>query len=243
MQRAHETHHAVESTTPSSIQPHVLSLHGGFSISVHHKLGRSVLQGIPRGMDREQTCKVLNLMAEEVGLLAAAAHGADDAEFWTSTCSIMESYAELHTVLPGLQCDAMFEEIGKLYADSNHKIGNRELAQIARVYATKPFNRLESSNKVIATLFRNMKKAGVYSQVGASGVSDVAEALSMGGEKQHARVEAMMQWLLNTNDPVSNEVGVSTHTCICTHSSQPQHHAVHVALDFCILQQQAGPYR
>lgn len=163
-------------------------------------------------MDRQQACTVLNLMSEQVGTLASQAHGSDDADFWASTCSIMESYAELYTVLPGLQCDGMFEEIAKLYIDSSHSMSARELGQIARVYATEPFNQLEKSTKVVHALFRNVSRAGVFSQLGASGVADVAEALSLGTDKQQSRVKAMMEWLLATDEHVSNEVSATAAT-------------------------------
>lgn len=161
-------------------------------------------------MDREQACRVLNLMAEEVSLLTAAAHGADDADFWSSTCSIMESYSELSAVLPGLQCDGMFEQIGKLYIDSKHTMDGRHVNQIARVYATKPYIKLESAKQVIMVMCRNLRKTGIYSRLGGNSVAEVAESLSLGTEKEVSRIQAMMEWLLETNEPISNEVCSTT---------------------------------
>lgn len=164
------------------------------------------LQGIPKGMEREQACRVLNLMAEEVSELTKAAAGQDDLDFWASTCSIAESYAELYPVLPGLQCDGMFEEIGQLFINKNCNLKGKHLNQLARVYATKPFTRLKCSSRVIMQLFSYIRKAGMYSRLGGDNVSEIAESLSLGTLKELPRIENLMQWVLQTEDHISNEV-------------------------------------
>lgn len=166
------------------------------------------MQGIPNGMDREQACRVLNLMADEVRMLAEKTQGAETPEFWVSMASIMESYAELYTALPGLTCDEMFQSIGELYLRNGQAVDNdgKGLNQIAKVYSSKPFSNLECAGKVIKKLSDRMHQRDV-GHLGGFYVSEIADALSQGPAKEAApRIKPMMHWMLNTDSQVGNEV-------------------------------------
>lgn len=155
------------------------------------------MQGIPKGIDREQAARVFAAMSDSVADLRKDSWLPEE---WKSITSILESYKEISASLP-VQCSRMYAEIAARYIEQKPALHGRMLAQVARAYAAGPYANAEATTVALQHLEEDMDRFG------ARTVADVAEALSMAGATWASRIKTYMKWILETSGGrVTNEV-------------------------------------